>query len=103
MSYNARLASMLYQMTVNLGRGTAKMGSELHASWSYLSQYSGPGDVSSPAPNDLIHWDLQLSRIQSAAHIYGDQQFQDDVNGGQFPRTQFYESQFLGPTTLTQF
>jgi hypothetical protein len=102
MSYNTRMASMLYEMTANQGRATAAMGSALHASWSYLSKFSGPGYASSPAPNDVIHWDLHLSRIQSAVHIYGDQQFQDDVNGGQFPRAQFYESQFLGPTTLTQ-
>ncbi len=103
MSYNARMASMLYQMTAGLGRATATMRSELHGSWVYLSQFSGPGYLASPAPNDLVHWDLQLTRIQSAAHIYGEQQFLDDVNGGQFPRAQFYESQFLGPTTLTQF
>ena len=103
MSYNARMASMLYQMTAGLGRETATMRSELRGSWGYLSQFSGPGYVASPAPNDLVHWDLQLARIQSAVHLYGEQQFVDDVNGGQFPRAQFYESQFLGPTTLTQF
>jgi Alginate lyase len=103
MSYNARIASMLYQMTASLGRATDTMRSELRASWVYLSQFSGPGYLASPAPNDLVHWDLELARIQSAAHIYGEQQFLDDVNGGQFPRAQFYESQFLGPTTLTQF
>ncbi len=102
MSYNVRLASMLYQMTANIGRGTTVMRNELHDSWAYLSKFSGPGAVGSPAPNDLVHWDLHLSRIQSAAHIYGEQQFLDDVNGGQFPRAQFYESQYLGPTTLTQ-
>jgi len=58
-------------MTVNLGRGTAKMGSELTLLVVSVAVLR-PGDVSSPAPNDLIHWDLQLSRIQSAAHIYGD-------------------------------
>ena len=52
MSYNARLASMLYQMTVNIGRGTTVMRSELRDSWVYLSRFSGPGAVDSPAPND---------------------------------------------------
>ena len=78
------------------------MRSELRDSWVYLSTFSGPGAVDSPAPNDVVHWDLHLSRIQSAVHIYGEQQFLDDVDGGQFPRAQFYESQYLGPTTLTQ-
>jgi hypothetical protein len=102
MSYNARIASMLFQMSENLGRSTAVMRSELRTSWAYLSRYSGPGAVDSPAPNDVIHWNLQLSRIQCAVHIFGEQQFVDDVAGGQFPRAEFYESQFLGPTTLTQ-
>ena len=102
MSYNARLAGMLYQMTANIGRDTSTMRSELRDSWLYLSKFSGPGAVGSPAPNDAVHWDLHLSRIQSAAHIYGEQQFLDDLDGGQFPRAQFYESQYLGPTTLTQ-
>ncbi len=102
MSYNARLASMLYQMTENIGRATSTMRSELRTSWAYLSRFAGPGYLPSPAPNDLIHWDLYLSRVQSAWHIFGEQQYLDDVNGGQYSRTRFYESQFLGPTTLTQ-
>jgi len=102
MSYNARLASILYEMTANLGRATATMATELRASWSYLSQFAGPEYLPSPAPNDLMHWDLFLSRIQSAVHIFGASQFQDDVDGGQYSRAKFYESQFLGPTTLTQ-
>jgi hypothetical protein len=102
MSYNARLASMLYQMTDHLGRATSTMKNELRDSWAYLSKFSGPGYEASPAPNDTIHWDLHLARIQSAVHLYGDQMFLDDVSGGQASRAQFYECQYLGPTTLTQ-
>jgi hypothetical protein len=54
------------------------------------------------APNDVIHWDIYLSRMQMAYHLFGDQLFADDVNGGQLSRARFYESQFIGHTTLTQ-
>jgi len=101
MSYNARLATILYQMTTNLGRATATMGSELRTSWLYLSQFAGPGYEPPVAPNDLMHWDLYLSRLQMAVHVFGDTEFLADVSAGQYPQAQFYESQFLGPTTLT--
>ncbi len=102
MSYNARLASMVYEMTANLGRATSTMRSELNASWSYLSKFAGPNYEAPVAPNDLMHWDLFLSRMQIGLHIYNDAALLADVSGGQYPRSQFYESQFLGPTTLTQ-
>jgi len=101
MSYNARLATILYQMTANLGRATSTMRSELRASWVYLSKFAGPDYEAPVAPNDLMHWDLYLARMQMAVHVYGDAEFLADVTGGQYPRAQFYESQFLGPTTLT--
>jgi hypothetical protein len=102
MSYNARLASMIYQMTEHLGRATATMRSELRTSWLYLSKFAGPAYQSPVAPNDLIHWDIYLARLQMALHVHGDAAFLADVSGGQCPRERFYESQFLGPTTLTQ-
>jgi hypothetical protein len=48
-----------------------------------------------------MHWDIFLARIQMGLNIYGDAAFLADVSGGQYPRARFYESQFLGPTTLT--
>jgi hypothetical protein len=102
MSYNARLASILYQMADHLGLATGTMRDELHSSWLYLSRFAGAHPLRSPAPHDVIHWDLFLSRMQSALHVYGEQPFLDAVRGKQFPRTQFYEEQFLGPTVLTQ-
>jgi hypothetical protein len=102
MSYNARLASILYQMTDRLGLATSTMRDELHASWLYLSRFAGGSPLKSPAPHDVIHWDIYLSRMQSAVHLYGEQPFVDAVRGGQFPRSQFYEEQFLGPTILSQ-
>lgn len=101
MSYNARLATIIYQMTENLGRTTATMRSELRASWVYLSKFAGPSYEPPVAPNDLMHWDLYLARMQMALHVFGDAEFLADVSGGQYPRAQFYEPQFLGPTTLT--
>lgn len=102
MSYNARLASMLYQMSAAQGRATPLMRTELKASWTYLSKFAGPGYERPVAPNDVIHWDIYLSRMQMAYHLFGDQLFADDVNGGQLSRARFYESQFIGHTTLTQ-
>ncbi len=102
MTYNARLSSILYQMTAHLGRATQTQHNELKASWNYLSQFAGPDQIASPAPNDLIHWDLHLARTQSAVHIFGDQQFLADVTNGEYSQAQFYEGQMLGPTTLTQ-
>ena len=102
MSYNARLASILYQMADRLGLATATMRDELHSSWLYLSRFAGAHALRSPAPRDVIHWDIFLPRIQSAVHLYGEQPFLDAVRGGQFPRSQFYEAQFLGPTILSQ-
>jgi hypothetical protein len=101
MSYNARLATILYQMSANLGRATSTMRTELRTSWLYLSKFAGPGYEPPVAPNDLMHWDIYLARVQMALHVFGDAEFLADVTGGQYPRAQFYESQFLGPTTLT--
>jgi hypothetical protein len=101
MSYNARLATIVYQMTANLGRATATMHGELRTSWLYLSKFAGPAYEPPVAPNDLMHWDIYLARLQMALHVYGDAEFLADVTGGQYPQAQFYESQFLGPTTLT--
>lgn len=40
-SCDARLASILYQMTGHLGLATGTMRDELHSSWLYLSRFAG--------------------------------------------------------------
>lgn len=102
MSYNARLAAILFQMTENAGLATATMRAELRRTWLYLSKFAGPGHEPPVAPNDAMHWDLYLPRMQMALHVHGDAEFLADVAGGQYPRARFYEPQYLGPTTLTQ-
>jgi hypothetical protein len=102
MSYNARVAAMLYQMTKNLGRATTAQADELHTSFLYLSKFSGPNPEPPICPGDTTPWGDQLARMQMAVHLFGDAVFVADVNGGQASPASLYDIQYLGPMLLIQ-
>ena len=102
MSYNVRLSSILYQLCCAVYRATPDMQENLFAAWAYVSRWAPPESLTVPRPGDSATLSLLLSRLQIAERLFPGH-FTEQVCSGSYPRAQFYESQFLGPTTLTQF
>lgn len=100
MTYSARLATLLCQVSDNLGRPlTEPFRPALRASWSYLARFFGPDAVPSPNPRDVIHTDACLPRFAPAYQIVGGRRLLAALRSGD--RSSYYEPQFLGPVTLT--
>jgi hypothetical protein len=98
MTYNERESTLLYELSANLGKATATQLSEVKTSWTYLSKFFGSGARGPIAPNDTINTAADLPRLQMAYHLFGGATFASDVAG----QTNLRETQFLGPTILTQ-
>jgi len=99
MSYNTRVITMLYKMSKNLGRDTAGMVSDLHATWTYLALFSNPDGESSPITSgDSFQMSLLTARMQQAVWMFGDQRFLNCV--GSSTPSGFYDVQYIGPITL---
>lgn len=100
MTYNARLATLLCDLSGRLGR---PLGGEyqdmLERSWLYLARFFGPGAQPSPNPGDSISSTANLPRFAPAYRAVHEQRLLDVLEIGD--RASYYEPQFLGPVTLT--
>jgi hypothetical protein len=75
----------------------SKQQTQAKKSWRYLARFFGPGAERSPAPNDVIS-SVSLCRFVLPLYVYGTE-FRPEATAG--TQRTYYESQFLGPTTLT--
>jgi hypothetical protein len=100
MSYNARLATLLFDLSKRLGR---PLGSEYQArlatSWLYLARFFDPGARRSPNPQDIVNAATCLPRFAPAYQDVGQPRLLEVLQAGD--RASYYEPQFLGPVTLT--
>ncbi len=99
-TYNARLGSTLAEMGENLGYGTLTTYRErLRATWLYLAKFFGPDALHSPNPYDSVNASVDVPRFAQAYSELGDPRLLDVLDSGN--RANYYESQLLGPVTLT--
>jgi hypothetical protein len=97
MTYNQRAVTILLIMGKRAGADVSKQRQQALRSWRYLARYFGPGAERSPAPNDVIS-NVSLPRFVLPLYFYG-KEFLPEARAGD--ERSYYESQFLGPTTLT--
>jgi hypothetical protein len=91
MTYNARIASMLYQQAKQWGRAGTQPYIELMQTWKYLRTFPPPMPTPNGSPfTTSLYW----PRMQMAKRLFGIEMV---------TTPSLYESQFLGPVTLTQF
>jgi hypothetical protein len=101
MTYNARCATILYDMTRQLGRVTPRMTAELKAMWHWLAEFYSPLLMLPLWPGDKKTWTDLLPRMWLALHCFPDDPvIQAAVNGKQAPLAQLYDGQYLGPVVL---
>jgi hypothetical protein len=98
MTYNQRAATILLIMAQRAGADMTTPRAKALLSWRYLARFFGPNAERSPAPNDYINMSVNLPRMVLPLYLYGTEFLADAQAGDE--RT-YYESQFLGPTTLT--
>ena len=100
MTYNARAHSILLLMAQAQGVQITLQLAELHVTWDYLRRFFGTAAEPSPANNDVIALQTDLSRFVIALHLFPTDG--DLLNAAKSGNTSSYEEpQFLGPTTLT--
>jgi hypothetical protein len=97
MTYNQRAVTILLIMGKRAGADMSKQQTQAKKSWRYLARFFGPGAERSPAPNDVIS-SVSLCRFVLPLYVYGTE-FRPEATAG--TQRTYYESQFLGPTTLT--
>ena len=104
MTYNMRGNMVLLLLVQAFGRnGTARI-IEARASWDYLSRFLGPGPDASPAPDDVIDPAANHARWPLAYHFWpGNAGFEAiaELDYASATYTRCYESDFIGPATLT--
>jgi hypothetical protein len=96
MTYNQRAATILLIMGQRAGATMTTQRQQALASWRYLARFFGPNAERSPAPNDVIS-SVSLCRFPLPLYVYGTE-FRPEATAGD--ERSYYESQFLGPTTL---
>jgi len=102
MTYSARLATLLCQVSDNLGRPMSESSRPaLSATWAYLARFFDPGAVASPNPTDVINTAVCLPRFTLGFRILGTDRLHAVLDAGD--RSTYYEPQFLGPVTLTHW
>jgi hypothetical protein len=102
MTYSARLATLLCQVSDNQGRAlTQQSRPALDATWGYLARFFEPGAESSPNPDDVIDLPICLPRFTLGYRVLGGERLREVLDAG--PREEYYEPQFLGPVTLTHW
>ena len=102
MTYNARLATLLCQVSDNLGRPmSGPFRPALRGSWTYLARFFDPGAVASPNPTDVINTAVCVPRFMLGYRILGGDRLRAVLDAGD--RRSYYEPQFLGPVTLTHW
>ncbi len=97
MTYDTRIAHILAWVSAAAGHPIPDAATKLHASWSYESRFFGVGAELPPAPGVTMNAGVDIPRFVLARHEFGsqfDKVFTSGVSG-------LYESQFLGPVTLT--
>jgi hypothetical protein len=97
MTYNQRAVTILYVMGRRAGRDMTTQRQQALRSWRYLARFFGPNAEPSPAPNDRLS-SVSLCRFVLPLYVYG-REFRPEATAG--AERSYYESQFLGPTTLT--
>jgi hypothetical protein len=99
-TYNDRIASVLCELGQNLGYDTMTVyQGRLRTSWLYLAKFFGPGALHSPNPYDRVNTSVDVPRFAIAYRDLGDSQLTRVLDSGS--RQSYYESQLLGPVTLT--
>jgi hypothetical protein len=102
MTYSARLATLLCQVSDNLGRPLSEpLRPALRASWTYLARFFAPGAAASPNPTDVIDIAVCVPRFTLGYRILGTERLRAVLDEGD--RSTYYEPQFLGPVTLTHW
>jgi hypothetical protein len=102
MTYSARLATLLCQVSDNLGKPMSEpFRPALRASWTYLARFFAPGAVASPNPTDVIDTAVCVPRFTLGYRILGTDRLRAVLDAGD--RSSYYEPQFLGPVTLTHW
>jgi len=102
MTYSARLATLLCQVSDNLGRPLSEsFRPALRDSWTYLARFFAPGAAASPNPTDVVDTAVCLPRFTLGYRILGTPRLRAVLDAGD--RSSYYEPQFLGPVTLTHW
>lgn len=100
MTYNARLATLLCQLSDALGRPlSATMQPQLRATWLYLSRFFEPQARPSPNADDVVDLQACLPRFVPAYRATREPRLLAVLRATD--RGVLYEPQFLGPVTLT--
>jgi hypothetical protein len=100
-TYNIRIADVMAEEGQELGYGTlTRWRGALAASWDWQAQFFGPGAVPSPNPTDVVNTGVDVPRFGIAPRDIGADAQVMRVIGAATP-SKFYESQLLGPVTLT--
>jgi hypothetical protein len=102
MTYNARLSTVFYQVARNAhwdATPLAILKTRLTRTWRYLGRYFAPGAEAPFAPNDTVNLTACLPRFGLAYHTLGGRRLRAILKHG--PRARYYETQLVGPVTLT--
>ncbi len=102
MTYNTRVDAVLLELAQNAGWNSSKaaaLRTRLHTSWAYLSRYFGSDAEPTFIAGDVAMTSVDVPRFALAYRDFGDAAFLDLLNSG--GRSTYYESQLLGPVTLT--
>ncbi len=102
MTYSARLATLLCQVSDNLGTPlTAEFRPAIDATWTYLARFFAPDAERSPNPDDVVDVAVCLPRFTLGYRVLGGERLRAVLDDG--PRDSYYEPQFLGPVTITHW
>lgn len=98
MTYNERVSSMLLLMAKRAGADVSAELAMARKSWEYLGRFVGANAERSPAPRDLVSKSVVLPRFVLPLRLFGGDFLADARSGDE---RSYYESQFLGPVTIT--